>query len=96
MLRAEGGAERTLEVGGLIALGGSGAEATGLAGSALPAAGAAGLGGREIRIVSFLILPCVTLSDGLGSGAVGEAGIIGLGGMAAAGGTAGAVAEADG
>jgi len=93
MLLAEGGgALRTLEVGGLIALGGSGAGVTaaGRGGSALPAGAAPGLGGREMRIVSFLILPWVTLSDGLGSGAVGEAGASGLGGIAIAGGAAGA------
>lgn len=93
MLRAEAGADKTLEVGGLIALGGMGAPA-GLAGMAL-AAPAAGFGGREIRMVSFLILPAVTFNAGLGRGVVGEAIGTGLGGTAEAGGAAGA-AEAAG
>jgi hypothetical protein len=92
MLRADGGALSTLEVGGLIALGGKGAGVTeaGLGVNALAAAAPPGLGGREIRIVSFLILPWVTLREGLGNGAVGDAGTIGLAGTTCAGGGAGA------
>jgi hypothetical protein len=69
-----------------MALGGMGAvDAEGdLGANALVADGPPGLGGREIRIVSFWILPSATLREGLGNGAVD------FGGTAWAGGEAGA------
>lgn len=84
ILRADGAALSTLEVGGLIALGGRGAGAAegGLGPIALTADAPPGLGGREIRIVSFLILPSATLREGLGNGAVAASGAGDLGGTA--------------
>lgn len=70
-----GGVLSILEVGGLIAEGaimGAAGAGAGRGGIAL-ADVAPGLGGSEMRMVSFLIFPCVILSEGLASGTVAGA-----------------------
>lgn len=68
-----GGVLSILEVGGLMAEGAIiGAAGAGRGGIALPEV-APGFGGNEMRIVSFLIFPCVILREGLASGTVAGA-----------------------